>query len=754
MSGLKKMFATKQLRIKFLFAALVGALVGTYLGAFIHYMIAALDFSLSPFDYIRHAVETGNSPALFCVFFALFCVTIVFLAMLRSANAMYTDERGVTYSKDGTYGTAKPATPKELSVCTNIKPVEQCTGMIFGKLDTTTKKCVERKPEDVYGYNKNVFIAGAAGAGKTSNMIITAVLQTIKQGHSGIITDTKGTVYNQTVSIARANGYTVRVFSPKDPSKSHCWNCMRELMDENGNINDARASTFAEAVILNTVIAAKSGGIFVTGAIALLKAALLFVMSSPLYGNGPGQKPRTFANAFRLTQGKTEDEIRELFRGPCSDEAKFAYSTIDGSSPNLRGNLGTNLGTALHSLNDLDLDMLTSVDEIDLTLPAKRQCIYYVIIPDNERSKDFYTSLFYTFLFRNLTEFADSQDDERCPVPVDFIMDEFANSGVLPGFDNYVSSVRSRAIQIAFAVQDIPQLERMYPETWKSILSNCSYHLGLRFNDPETAKYFSDRSGIATIKTTSERHPAGQTLRSPFHTETEASGKRPVYTVDELYRLSRNVLILNAQELNSIIIRKMFYKEHPYASQIVPSKPQAFPSHKQPELRKLVIALEEERVRQYDLWSACGKVGPAPKVLPYDDVLTGKISIEDYRKMASSYTLDISDGDTFAVNVEQDDNRDTSGSQAPVFPAAAIEFASCDVPAAASAPIQNEYSAPAPEQTKLQEQPQVAETGRQAPSINILGGRASAALPPELLSAMEAGLPHGGGRQGRQGKNG
>jgi hypothetical protein len=358
-----------------------------------------------------------------------------------------------------------------------------------------------------------------------------------------------------------------------------------------------------------------------------------------MFGDPP-KKPRSFASAYQMILDNDESSLDQLFsETECCDAARDAYKTYKQTSPNLRGNILSNLGTSLHTLADPNIRMLTSFDEIDMTRPAKKKCLYYIIVPDYDRTYDFYTALFITFLFIDLMRFADKQKDQRCPVPVNFILDEFANLGVLPDFDQKISTVRSRDITIMFACQDLDQLKRLYPETWNTILNNCSFQLGVGFNDPETEQRFSDRSGISTIQTVTEQHPVKRPLIPVGLRHSTGAGKRQVLTPDELARLGEDRALLVVQNCNPIVLNKFPKTLHPYYKLCSPASGDDFPRFVDVALRRLVIDLEEERVRQFDAWYANNCEGEKPPVLPLPEIEAGKYTLEQYREMCGGDSL-------------------------------------------------------------------------------------------------------------------
>ena len=112
-----------------------------------------------------------------------------------------------------------------------------------------------------------------------------------------------------------------------------------------------------------------------------------------------------------------------------------------------------------------------------------------------DRSLDKLTSLFIQQAFSSLCRSADRDyPDHRLPVPVRFVLDDFANLR-LPHIDDVLSVIRSREISCTVVCQTISQLEARYGEaTANSIVGNCDSQLVLGFQDERTAAYFSCRA--------------------------------------------------------------------------------------------------------------------------------------------------------------------------------------------------------------------------------------------------------------------
>ena len=133
--------------------------------------------------------------------------------------------------------------------------------------------------------------------------------------------------------------------------------------------------------------------------------------------------------------------------------------------------------------------------QIDFSSFGREKRALFVTIDDMDRSLDKLTSLFIQQAFSSLCRSADRDyPDHRLPVPVRFVLDDFANLR-LPHIDDVLSVIRSREISCTVVCQTISQLEARYGEaTANSIVGNCDSQLVLGFQDERTATYFSCRA--------------------------------------------------------------------------------------------------------------------------------------------------------------------------------------------------------------------------------------------------------------------
>lgn len=133
-------------------------------------------------------------------------------------------------------------------------------------------------------------------------------------------------------------------------------------------------------------------------------------------------------NVYKHIANGDISEIDNLFKKmPPDSPARMSYNIFANGSDTIKASVITGLGTRLQTFQNEDLQKLTSSTDIDLTLPGKIPCIYYIITSDMNSAYDFIASLFYTFLFIKLIRYADSRPDGKCENEVFFFLDEFAN---------------------------------------------------------------------------------------------------------------------------------------------------------------------------------------------------------------------------------------------------------------------------------------------------------------------------------------
>ena len=138
---------------------------------------------------------------------------------------------------------------------------------------------------------------------------------------------------------------------------------------------------------------------------------------------------------------------------------------------------------------------MISKNDIEFTDLAQRPTVIFVICSDTDRSLDVLANLFFTQALSELTTYADQEcENGELPVPVMFMMDDFATNVVIDDFPKSIATIRSRNISCVMMIQSESQLQDCYGVNGaKTIIANCDTYVYLGGNDIETATSISNR---------------------------------------------------------------------------------------------------------------------------------------------------------------------------------------------------------------------------------------------------------------------
>lgn len=546
---------------KLLFAAGM-FLLAFYVGGFLTTLFLQSEVQLNPLHCIHNGMLTAAGLECSVVAIVLFAV-VGFLIVWQGKGNGERDERNFEISAEGTYGTAGFMKKGEQEqVLKTDKDTEKVKGIIFGKeLDTGD---IISLPVDSR-LNRNIAVCGSQGSMKSRAFARVMALQCARRGESMYITDPKSELYEDLCAYLKNEGYTVKQLNLIQLTHSDAWNCLAEI--DEGELIDV----FCDVVIRNTTD--KFDHFYDNVEMDLLKALCLYV-----YEEYPPQQ-KTFPEAYKLLLNKSVEALDSIFeRLPGNHPAKGPYQLFS-KAEKVKGNAVLGLGTRLQILQNKLVQQITSHTDIDLTLPGREKCAYFCITSDQDSTYDMLATLFTSFLSIKLVRFADRTKERKLPIPMNFILDEFPNIGVVPDFKKKLATARSRLIGMSILYQNIPQLQNRYPDgQWEEILGGCDFSIFLGCNDMTTASYFSDRTGEITVAVSSIRKNY-YTIRAtdyvPEYTESSSVGKRQLLLPDEVlrYPLDQGLLIIRGQKV--LRFRKMDYTEHVDAKKLRMEKVEA-----------------------------------------------------------------------------------------------------------------------------------------------------------------------------------
>ena len=407
--------------------------------------------------------------------------------------------------------------------------------------------------------NLNTLVCGGSGAGKTRFYCKPNLMQA---NTSFVILDPKGEIVRDVGKLLEAKGYEIKVLDLISMEKSHCYNPFVYLQNDN-DIQRLVTNLFKST----TPKGSQSNDPFWDTAASMLLLALVFYLH---YEAPPDEQ--NFAMVMEMLRaGSIEDEddprpspLDQLFNELSEDypdhiALKYYRSYHSGSAKTLKS-IQITLAARLEKFNLESLAALTSTDELDLGTLGEKKTALFALIPDNDTSFNFLVSILYTQLFQQLFYSADHIHGGSLPIPVHFLMDEFANVSLPDDFDKILSVMRSRSVSVSIILQNLAQLKALFEKQWESIVGNCDEFLYLGGNEQSTHKYVSELLGKATIDTNTYGKSEGRS--GSYSTNYQISG-RELLTPDEVRMLDNQYAILFIRGERPVLDFKYDILKHP-----------------------------------------------------------------------------------------------------------------------------------------------------------------------------------------------
>ena len=408
--------------------------------------------------------------------------------------------------------------------------------------------------------NLNTVVIGGSGAGKTR---FYAKPNLCQANTSFVILDPKGELLRDTGHLLEKKGYEVRVLDLLNMEKSFCYNPFVYLRDDN-DVQRLVTNLFKSTTPKDS----KSNDPFWdTAASMLLMAFVLYLKYEAL----PEEQNFTMVmELLRAAEVREEDEeyqspVDELFdrlemKQPDHIAVKYYRDYRSGSAKTLKS-IQITLAARLEKFNLRSLTALTATDELDLPSLGEKKVALFALIPDNDTSFNFLVSILYTQIFQQLFHLADHKYRGSLPVPVHFLMDEFANVSLPDDFDKLLATMRSRNISVSIILQNIAQLKALFEKQWESILGNCDELLYLGGNEASTHKLISESYlGKSTLWLDSYGKSKGHS--GSYSTNTSIIG-RELMQPDEVRMLDNRYALLFIRGERPILDEKYEILKHP-----------------------------------------------------------------------------------------------------------------------------------------------------------------------------------------------
>ena len=502
------------------------------------------------FDAIIYLNEAMNSPFSFelCQD-TLKCILISESIYSFSYLAYYYNRKN--YRRNEEYGSAKWANNKAV----NKKYTEK---------DYSSNKILSQNVRigldgRRHRRNLNTLVIGGSGAGKTRFFGKPNLMQC---NTSFMVLDPKGEQLRDVGNLLEKEGYVIKVVDLINMNRSHCYNPFRYIKDDKDVlklITNLIRNTTPKGSQTNDPFWEKSET-------ALLEALCLYLLHEA------PEEEQNFTMVMEMiaaAEVKEDDEeyqspLDELFerleiRNPNSLALK-QYKIYKQAAGKTAKSILISVGVRLSAFNLESIASLTATDELELDLVGERKTAIFAVIPDNDSTFNFLIGMLYTQLFQMLYYQADIVHGGALPVPVHFLMDEFANVALPDEFDKLLSTMRSRLIFVSIIIQNLAQIKGLYKDSWESIVGNCDtlYYLG--GNEQSTHKFMSEYLGKETLDTNTYGKSSGRS--GNYSTNYQQAG-RELLTPDEVRLLDNDYGLLFIRGERPVFDKKYDILKHP-----------------------------------------------------------------------------------------------------------------------------------------------------------------------------------------------
>ena len=469
---------------------------------------------------------------------------------------------------DGQHGTARWATQGEIKKTFRSVPFQTALwrkgerlpgaqGLVLGCTGKKGQLTALVDSDDIH-----CLMIGASGVGKTAFFLYPNLEYACASGMSFFASDTKGDLARNYGAIARdCYGYQVAVVDLRNPTRSDGYNlltlinhymdaCRRDPADLAAR---AKAEKYAK-ILSKTVINPDEENFaqnqyFYDAAEGVLTAVILLLAEylPPREIDGVLRERRHIVSVFKLVQEllapsilPDKNEFQLLMdRLPEEHKAKwFSGSALTAAEQSMASVMSTVL-SRLNTFLDSELEQVLCFDStIDAESFAAKKSAIFLILPEEDQTKNFMAGLMIQTLSRELFSVADEHDG-KLPSRVVFFCDEL---GTMPAFDilPLFSAGRSRRLTLVPIIQSLAQLEKNYGKEGAEILTdNCQDTIFGGFApNSQTAEVLSKALGNRTVLSGSISRGKNDPSQSLQMIE------RPLMTPDELKSIPKGHFIV------------------------------------------------------------------------------------------------------------------------------------------------------------------------------------------------------------------
>ena len=544
----------------------------------------SLETTLMDTELVFEQVEAGGNAVMFPVFTA-FGIGLYVLMKVTGKKKFHR--------KGEEHGSSRWANKKEIASLLDKPPKKKKGEFVMDNNIILTNDVKMSLNTRQTRKNLNVMVIGGSGSGKSRFYVKPNLMQA---NTSYVCTDPKGELLRSTGKMLESYGYKIKVFNLIDMAHSHNYNPFNYIYDVDGNYSATAVIKMVNVLMKNTSKEGGGGGDqFWDDSTKALLAALCFYLvecedksmqnfsevmkllkkAEVKEGSDDYQSDLDlifdaleFPKKYQTAEAEHNEQFKNLNLIDLTKSAKPAsqymclkyYKDFKKAAGDTAKSILISTAVRLQAFNIPEVMDLTCCDNIHLEMIGDEKTVMYIIIPSSDDTFNFLAAMMYTQLFDVLYDRANVKHGGRLPFHVRCLLDEFANVGTIPRFEELLATMRSMEISANVIIQNLSQLKKMYKDSWENVLGNCDSLLFLGGQEPTTLEHVSKTLGKETIDTRSHNCTRG---KNGSTSENDGILGRELMTVDELKVMKDNECILFVRGIYPFFCDKFVIEKHP-----------------------------------------------------------------------------------------------------------------------------------------------------------------------------------------------
>lgn len=411
-------------------------------------------------------------------------------AVLTLASLTYLGRDTREYEPGKEYGSGRWGTKKEMKKFRNKKNFSD--NIILG--DGCYKNFYEgRNPR--LNRNNNVMVIGGSGSWKTTSYIMSNIAQ---MKSSFVLTDPKGRTVNRVGKMLERRGYKIKIVDFDTLTNTDHFNPFAYVKDEitlKKVISALIDATNADHEKKGEPFWDKAEELLITSLFAYLYYRYRGGRKGNVEVKGDGIMPSldqigTLIRLLNRENKDVESPLEFMFKSFAEEfgEENYAYLQWQNFLRNFEGKTRDSvLAISITRFSLFDLEQVKDFikeDNLEIEKWVEEKTAVFLKIPDMDDTFNFLPLLIFILSFRTLEHKIDNEMGGEANIPIEFLMDEFANLGKVPNIKQALSVFRSRLMSITILLQSVNQIVAMYKEDWKSFLETAT--LGFIYLDRQS----------------------------------------------------------------------------------------------------------------------------------------------------------------------------------------------------------------------------------------------------------------------------